>query len=132
MNDDPIANQIENIGIRRLAWWACFWVVMVLIGGVILGLVVKHTSDMSTRAAIALAVSGLLIGVVTSILAASSRKIMLIVFLLLPLIMSLIMFVYRTMLGSSEALPLRMIIAPLFLTAGFLVGQFSRSIRQRI
>ena len=132
MNDDPIANQIENIGIRRLAGWACFWVVVVLIGGVILGLVAKHTSDKSTLAAVAFAVSGLLIGVVTSILAASSRKIMLTLFLLLPLVMSLIMFVYRTMLGSSEALPLRMIIAPLFLTAGFLVGQFSRIIRQRI
>ena len=128
MNDEPIANQIENIGIRRLAGCACLWAVIVLIGGVILGLVVKHTPDKSIRAAAAFAVSGLLIGIVTSVLAASSRKIMLAVFLLFPIAMSIAMFLSRTMLGSSDTLPLRLVVAPLFLAAGFLFGWFSRNI----
>ena len=130
MNNDPIERQIEDLGNRRLAGCACWWAGVVLIGGFVLGLVAKHVRDKPTCAAVAFAVSGLLLGYVTSILASGSRKIVLMAFVVLPLVLSLGLFSFRTVLGYTHALPLRLTIAPLFLAAGFLAGYFARNFRR--
>jgi len=122
MNHDPIANQIEGIGYRRLAGRAGRFVAVFLAGCVLLGWVVRHTRDKGIRAAVALALCGLLFGYASSVLATSSRKLLIRVFVLVPLVVSLSMFAFRTLFGRAEELPLRLVLAPLALALGFLLG----------
>ena len=116
------------MGDRRLAGCAGKAVALFAIGLLALGITVRHTQDVGTRLAVALAVSGLLFGFYTSALAPAARKLLTRVFVLLPLVVAILLFAYRTLFGRVEELPLRLVLAPLALAAGFLIGR-GRSLR---
>ena len=129
-NDDRITNQIEGLGNKRLLGCACWWMVLMLVGSTVLGLVIRHTSDKPIRTGVVLAFSGLLFGSATSILTNVTRRFLKTVFVVFPLVMAFVMFALSTLFGYAENLPLRMVVAPLSLTAGFLLGQFIWSYRR--
>ena len=59
----------------------------------------------------------------TSTLTPGARRFLTRVFVLLPLVVSLLVFAYRTLFGRVEELPLRLVLAPLALALGFLMGR---------
>ena len=126
MNNDPIPNQIEGIGNRRLLGCAAKFALAVLVGGVVLGLVARDTHNRALTGAVALALSGLLFGFATSVLTPAMRKLLRTVFVVFPLVATLMMFAFRTLFGRQAELPLLAVVAPLAFTAGFLIGQFKR------
>ena len=123
MNDDPLPNQIDSIGDRRLAGCAAKALVFFVLGCLALGFTAKRTHDAGIRLAVALGMSGLVIGFAASGLTPRARGFLTRVFVLLPLVVSLLMFAYRTLFGRSEELPLRLVLAPLALAIGFLIGR---------
>jgi uncharacterized membrane protein YhaH (DUF805 family) len=123
---DPISNQIDRIGERRLAGCAIRFLALVVLGCVVLGITVRRTHDPGVRLAVALGVSGLLFGFYTFCLSARAAGFLTRVFVLLPLVVSLLVFAYRTLFGRSEELPLRLVLAPLALALGFLIGRGRR------
>ena len=120
---DPIANQIEGIGNRRLLGCAAKFALAVLVGGVVLGLVARNTHDRPLTGAVALALSGLLFGFATSFLTPAMRKLLRTVFVVFPLVATLVMFAFRTLFGWQSELPLLAVVAPLAFSAGFFIGQ---------
>ena len=122
MNEDPIRRQIEGLGYRRLA--GCFgrFALMVLACGVAFGLTAKHASVGTALSALCL-ITGLLLGMATSILASSARRVLLISFLIFGLALFLAVFALRTLFGASREYALMEAIAPLLLPAGYVVGQ---------
>ena len=87
-----------------------------------LGLVARHTPDRPTRLAVALAVSGIVLGFGTSIIAENSRRFLRRVFVVAGLALTVVMFGHRTLFGYTRELPLLITVAPLFFSAGFLIG----------
>ena len=66
MNNDPIANQIDGIGSRRLLGCLVRTPLALVLGGTFLGLVARHAHNRILTGAVALALSGLLFGFATS------------------------------------------------------------------
>ena len=132
MNNEPIERQIEGLGDRRLLGRAVATALVVAAGGVAYRLVVGHSEDAPTRAAAALAVSGLLFGFATSSLAAKMRRLLTVALVVLPLAVSVCLFALRTVLGWSAELPMRLVAAPVCLSAGFVIGHFTRPAHLRM
>lgn len=91
---------------------------------VVIGLIVRH-SDRSTRAIVAFAVSGLLLGLTTSFLVVPDprlRRALWIAFVYVPIGLAAVMFVLRTLFGLSDRYPLMLAAAPTALAAGYLIG----------
>jgi uncharacterized membrane protein YhaH (DUF805 family) len=127
MPDDPISNQINRIGHRRLAGCAIKFLALLALGCVVLGITVRRTHDPGIRLAVALGISGLLFGFYASLLSPRAAKFLTRVFVLLPLVVTLTVFAYRTLFGRAEELPLRLVLAPLALALGFLIGRGRRT-----
>lgn len=127
MNDFRIAGDIESLGNRRMLGCLGRFLLVFFVALVVYAIAVKHTSDRSIRAAAALAVSGVILGFATSILTSQSRKLLIGAFVALPLVIAIVLFAFRTLFGMSHALPLRLVLAPLFFSAGFVAGQIRRS-----
>jgi uncharacterized membrane protein YhaH (DUF805 family) len=122
-DNDPIEHQIDSIGDRQLVTCAV-WFAALFAGAVVaLAVTFKRSHDSGVRLAVVLGMSGLIFGFAASALAPQARKLLARVFVLLPLVVSLALFANRTLLGRAEELPLRLVLAPLALTAGFLVGR---------
>jgi len=126
MTDEPIADQIDRLGNRRLAGCAIKFLALIVLGCIALGVTIRHTRDAGTRLAVALAVSGLLFGFCTSTLTPAARKLLTRVFVLLPLVVAILLFAYRTLFGRAGELPLRLVLAPLALALGFVMGRGRR------
>ncbi len=124
--NDRIPNQIDNIAFRRLLGCLVKFVLVFLAGMAVFALVVKHTDDRGTRAAAAFAFGGLVFGLAASILTDRAQKLLLGVFIPMPIAAALCMFALRTLFGMSEELPLIVTLAPLFLPAGFILGRSRR------
>ena len=125
--NDPIPNQIDSLGDRRLAGCAVKAIVLFVLGCLALGFTAKRTHDAGIRLAVALAMSGLLFGFAASGLTPRAREFLTRVFVLLPLVVTLLLFAYRTLFGRSEELPLRLVLAPLALAVAFLIGRGRRT-----
>ncbi len=123
---DPISNQIEGIGNRRLLGCAAKFALAVVLGGVVLGWVARDAHNKALTGAVALALSGLLFGFATTVLTPEMRKLLRTVFVVVPLVAAFAMFASRTLFGWQAQLPLLGVLAPLAFTAGFLIGQFRR------
>jgi uncharacterized membrane protein (UPF0136 family) len=122
---DPIQRQIEDIGA-----WRLLRKVALLVGA--FALVLVTAADMDNRydrAALAFFCAGVVLGFVVSYLAPRARKVVAVAFVSVPVLLSLWLFVGRTLLGGSHKLPLRMVVAPLAFAAGFLAPQFRISRR---
>jgi hypothetical protein len=118
-----IPNQIDDIAARRLIGCLVKFVLLFLAGMILFALIVRHAEDRGTRASAAFAFGGLVFGLAASILTHRAQRMLLWVILPLPPVASLCMFVLRTLFGMSDELPLAVTVAPLFLSAGFLVGR---------
>lgn len=122
MSEDPIRDQIEGLGYRRLA--GCFgrFALMVLACGVAVGLAAKHASVGTALSALCL-ITGVLLGFATSILASSARKALLLSFAIFGAALFLVMFAMRTLFGASQEYALLETTAPLLLPVGYVIGQ---------
>lgn len=129
-NDDHIINQIEGLGLRRLAGCLLKIAAVGLFGGIVLGLVAKHTQDACILAAVVFAVTGLLFGFATAPLAVKPRKFLTLALIAVPLAAALIMFVYRTLLGAAGCYPLRLVVSPLLFSTGYIAGQLAWNIKK--
>lgn len=127
MSQDRIPTQIDSIATRRFLGCLLRFALVFVLGLVTFALLVKHSHDRGTRAAAAFAFGGLVFGFAGSMLTSQSRKLLAGAFVLLPLVVTLILFAFRTLFGMSNALPLSLVLAPLALSAGFLIGQTRRS-----
>lgn len=125
MNDnDPIIHNIENIGNQRLLGCLLKWAMMFIVGAIALTLAMVAAPNQSFRATAAFAFTGLVLGAFSaSFLTAGARRFLLVTFVTVPIVITLAMFVMRTILGHIDQYPLRLVISPLFLSAGFVVGQ---------
>ena len=121
MSDDPIRNQIEGLGYRRLAGCAGKFVLVVLSCAFVIGLFAKHTSKGVSLCVLWLA-SGLALGFATSILTPIARRILLTSFVFLGVVPFLWMFIMRTTLGASRELALLEAVSPLMLPGGYVLG----------
>ncbi len=126
MMNDPIPNQIARIGDRRLAGCAVKFLMILTAGCIGLAIAIKRTHDPGIRLAVALAVSGFVFGFAASGLSPKAGKLLARVFVILPLVVSLLLFAYRTLFGRAEELPLRLVLAPLALALCFLIGRGRR------
>lgn len=122
-SDGPIPDQISGIGDRRLAGRAIKFLALLVLGCTALAVTVRRTGDPGARLAAALGLSGLVFGFYVSCLSARAARFLTRVFVLLPLVTAVVVFAYRTLMGRSEELPLRLALAPLALAAGFLIGR---------
>ncbi len=123
MNNDPIANQIEGIGNRRLLGCLVKFMLALVIGGVVLGLVARHAHNRILTGAVALAFSGLLFGFATSFLTFQMRKLLVTVFTVLSLAAALAIFASRALFDWESKLPLVVVFVPLIFPAAFALGQ---------
>jgi len=128
MSEGPIRRQIEGLGYRHLA--GCFgrFALMVVACGVAFGLAAKHASVGTALSALCL-ITGLLLGMATSILTSSARRVLLISFVIFGLALFLAVFALRTLFGGSRYHALIEAIAPLLLPVGYVVGQVRASRR---
>lgn len=120
---ERIHNQIEALENKHIIGCAIQWLMLLLIGTFTLAFLLKHTHDKAIRVAIAFGFTGLLLGFATSFLTCTSRKLLMSVFTFIPLALSLGMFIFRTLFDCADKFPLKLVITPLFITAGFLLGQ---------
>ena len=121
MNTDPIAKQIEGIGNRRFLGCLVEFMLALVSGGVVLGLVARHAcSRMLTGA---LASSGLLFGFATSFLTLAMRKLLVTVFTVLSLAAALAIFASRALFGWESKLPLVVVFVPLVFPAAVALAQ---------
>ena len=127
MSENRIPTQIDRIATRRFLGCMLRFAVVFVLGLVAFALLVKHSHDRGARAAAAFAFGGLVFGFTASMLTSQSRKLLAGAFVLLPLVVALVLFAFRTLFGMSDALPLGLVLAPLALSAGFLIGQARRS-----
>ncbi|MGB9620643.1 MAG: hypothetical protein ACPL7K_09545, partial [Armatimonadota bacterium] len=104
MPDHLIPNQISRMGDRQLAGRAGKFLALVVLGCAALGVTVRKTTDPGARLAVAFGVSGLIFGFYVSCLSARAGKFLTWVFVLLPLVTTLVVFAYRTLLGHSVEL----------------------------
>lgn len=123
MTRNRIEDQIQRLSCRRLAGYTAILSVIIVIGGVVLGLVAKHVHSKPIITSVAFTVSGFLLGFLTAILTRWSRKILLVIFTVIPLGFSLGMFIFRTILGYSHTIPLLMVVSPLLFPISYLAGQ---------
>ncbi len=123
MPKDPIPNQIDRIGNRRLAGCTAKFAALLLVGIGVLAVTTRTTRDPGTRFAVAVGLCGLLFGFYVSLLSTWASRVLSWFFVLFPIAATLVMYVCRTMLGWSDELPLRLVLAPLAFAAGFLVGK---------
>jgi len=128
MTRNRIPNQIDDIAARRLIGCVVKFVFVFLAGMVMFALIVKHAEDRGTRAAAAFAFGGLVFGLAASILTNRAQKQLLWVIVPLPPAASICMFALRTLFGMSDELPLMVTVAPLFLSAGFLLGRSGKGL----
>lgn len=126
MENNRIPNQIDSVATRRFAGCLGKLALVFAAAMAVLALVLRHSPDKPTRTAVALAVSGVVFGFGTSILTARSRVVLRNAFVVFAALAALAMFVFRTLFGYAEAFPLRLVLAPLFLPAGYLLGQIGR------
>ena len=104
--NDRIPNEIDGIAAKRLV--GCVWrIAAVLVaGGIVAKLVLGQAPDRATRAVVACAVSGFVFGLVGSLLAIKQRRVLTIVFVLVPVGLAIGLFFCRTMLGWNQEMPL--------------------------
>ena len=99
-----------------------------MIGCAVLGFTTRSTRDPGIRFAVALGLCGIPFGFYVSFLSTKARKFLSAFFVSFPLATTLVLYVSRTLLGWSEELPLRLVLAPLAFAGGFLIGR----IRQKL
>ncbi len=95
MNNDPIAHQIEGIGNRRFLDCLVRFMLALVSGGVVLGLVARHACNRILTGT--LAFSGLLFGFATSFLTLAMRKLLVTVFTVLSLAAALFVLASRAL-----------------------------------
>ncbi|MCE5199055.1 MAG: hypothetical protein ABFD54_04995 [Armatimonadota bacterium] len=126
MTPSRIPNQIDNLGSRRLFGCIVQFALAVLFTFAAVGLVAGRAGDKHLRALVVLAFSGFVMGLGTSILTSSMRRLLKIIFIVAGLAMSTVMFALRTMFGYADSLPLVWAASPLALSLAFLLGQCRR------
>ncbi|MCX8053105.1 MAG: hypothetical protein N3B12_04805 [Armatimonadetes bacterium] len=114
------------MGDRRLAGCAVRFLAAFVLCCVFLAVVTRRTSDPGFRLSAALGMTGLLFGFVASALTTRAAKLLTRVFVLLPLAVASVLFAYRTLFDRVDELPLRLVLAPLALALGFMVGRGRR------
>jgi len=127
MHTDPIKNQIENIGNRRLLGCAVRFALIVVACVVILVLIAKRPDGKPLYGAAAMGMCGLLFGFATSMLTERFRRFLKIVFVVIPIAITIGLFVARTVFGYARDLPLFSVLTPLFFSTGFLIGGIRRA-----
>lgn len=108
---------------QRLLGCMLKWAAMFVAGIIALAIVMGASPNQSLRAAAAFAFTGLVLGFSTSFLTIGARRFLLVTFIAVPIVVSLVMFAMRTVLGYTDEYPLRLVVSPIFLSAGFVVGQ---------
>ena len=106
----------------------CVWrtAALLAVAGIVATLMLGHSPDRATRAVVACAVSGFVFGLVGSLLAIKQRRVLTVVFVLVPVGLAIGLFFCRTILGWHEQLPLRLALSPLAFAACFIAGQVGR------
>lgn len=128
MSTDPIPDQISRMGDRRLAGCAAKFMALVALGCLALGLTIRRTKDPGTRLAVAVGLCGVVFGFYVSFHARRASRFLTGFFIAFPVACTFVLYICRTLLGWSEELPLRLVLAPLAFAGGFLLGRSRRKL----